>query len=313
MRIWLAVPVLNGTIGIMPKTKSKPSNQPPELRIFATMWALTHQPSREKEWPLEQKMKEVKKAGFDGLMTRLTSEHRALGQKLGLALMGAGDVGSTAKVAEFLASQKENGAHQINVQLADHDTTTATALNLAIRLMHEAEKLGVEPSVEIHRDTCTETPEKAYALAAAYRKATGKLLPMTFDLSHVALVKHLNPPFSKRLLVAPALIQRSRQFHMRPFNGHHCQIPVTNGKGKLTKEIQDWLPFAEDLFATWLAGKNNRGDRSLFVALDVGPVASGYGLSIFPNVWKDTVVLRGLVRNAWDNVMKRDLVAGPQA
>ena len=250
-------------------------------------------------------MKDVKKAGFDGLMARLTPEHYALGQKLGLPLMGAGDVGSAAKVSEFLRSQTENGAHQINVQLADHDTPTPAALKIAIRLMREAGKLGVAPSIEIHRDTCTETPEKAYALAAAYRKATGNLLPMTFDLSHVAVVKHLNPPFSKRLLVAPALIQRSQQFHMRPFNGHHCQVPVTNGKGKLTKEIQDWLPFAEDLFATWLAGRNNRGDRSLFVALDVGPVASGYGLSIFPNVWKDTVILRGLVRNAWDNVTQR--------
>jgi hypothetical protein len=71
--------------------------------------------------------------------------------------------------------------------------------------MKDAEKIGCEPSVEIHRNTCTETPEKTYALAHAYRKATGKLLPMTLDYSHIAVVKHLaqvsqSPPENSREL-----------------------------------------------------------------------------------------------------------------
>jgi hypothetical protein len=67
--------------------------------------------------------------------------------------------------------------------------------------------------------------------------------------SHMAVVKHLTPEsYVERLLVRPDLIQRSRQFHFRPFNGHHCQLPVTRADGSLTREISDWLPLPAQLF-----------------------------------------------------------------
>ncbi len=32
--------------------------------------------------------------------------------------------------------------------------------------MQESDRLGAQCAVEVHRDTCTETPEKIYAIAA---------------------------------------------------------------------------------------------------------------------------------------------------
>lgn len=126
---------------------------------------------------------------------------------------------------------------------------------------------------------CTETPEKAYALADAYQKITDELRPITWDFSHFAVVKHLTPAnFIEKLLIRPDLIQRAQQFHFRPFNGHHCQIPVTDGKGNLTQELKDWLPFAEAVLKCWLEG--NRGtNREIFVCPEMGPVLGGYNLS----------------------------------
>src|SRR5260221_12295225 len=93
----------------------------------------------------------------------------------------------------------------INVQLADHDTLPDEALRLTLRLMDEAERIGeIEPAVEVHRDTCTETPEETYALADAYFQKTRKLLPMTLDFSHLSVVKHLSPEnYIVRLLIRP--------------------------------------------------------------------------------------------------------------
>src|SRR5437016_9670469 len=45
---------------------------------------------------------------------------------------------------------------------------------------------------------------------------------------------------SEKLLVRPRLIQRAQQFHFRPFNGHHAQVPVTDGSENLTQELRDW-------------------------------------------------------------------------
>jgi hypothetical protein len=203
----------------------------------------------------------------------------------------------------LLRSQKDAGALHVNVQLGDHDTPTSTALPLARRLIQEGVKLGLEVAIEVHRDTCTETPEKTYALAEAYEKATGELIPFVWDYSHLAIVKHLLPPFWPRLGQRPDLIQRAQQFHFRPFNGHHCQVPVTNGRGQLTPEFRDYIPFMEKVMETWLAAASP--GRELIAVPELGPLWMGYNLSAFPRSWDDACVLRGQIEKSWRRVLKR--------
>jgi hypothetical protein len=168
---------------------------------------------------------------------------------------------------------------------------------MAIRMIQECERLNIPCDIEIHRDTCTETPEKAYAIAAGYKKATGSLLPITWDFSHISVVKHLAPPFWERLIEYPRLVQHSRQFHFRPFNGHHCQIPVTNGKGALSGELIEWIPFLDKVIETWLSG--DQEGREFFACPEMGPVRGGYNLAQLPDSWADAMILRGIIEKAW--------------
>jgi hypothetical protein len=191
-------------------------------------------------------------------------------------------------------------AIHVNVQLATDNILTPEALDLALALNHEGKRIGVVPGIETHRGTYTETPEKHYALCDAYQKATGELLPLSIDFSHFAVVKHLAPEnFAKRLLVRPDLIQHAQQFHFRPFNGHHAQVPITDGHGNLTPEGKDWLPFAGELLGCWLDGNRNTG-REIFICPELGPVEGGYALSTFPNSWEDTKILRQEIARLWD-------------
>lgn len=276
----------------------------PRLLHIANPWSLVGHPPGKTEWSLERKMKAIKEAGFDGVSTRLSPEHRKWADKLGLTLVGFFSAGDAKAFPKFLQETKEAGAVHVNVQLADHDTPTRAALRLARNLIKSGRALGLEPAVEVHRDTCTETPEKTYALADAYQKATGELLPITWDYSHIAVVKHLRPPFQDRLIVRPDLVQRAQQFHLRPFNGHHVQVPVTNGRGKRTRELEDWLPFVEKLFEVWLE-KNARTDREIFVVPEMGPVRGGYNLTTLPNTWKEAVLLREILHQTWKKVLRR--------
>jgi hypothetical protein len=207
-----------------------------------------------------------------------------------------------SKFASLLRSQKEAGAFHVNVQLGDHDTTTSLALSLARKLIEEGGKLGLAVAIEVHRDTCTETPEKTYALAETYEKVTGKLIPFVWDYSHLAVVKHLLPPFWPRLGQRPDLIQRAQQFHFRPFNGHHCQVPVTNGCGKLTPEFLDYVPFMEKVMETWLTTASP--GRELIAVPELGPLWMGYNLSSFPPSWEDACVLRGEIEKSWQRLVK---------
>jgi len=272
------------------------------LRHIANLWSLRQYPTAEQPWSVEEQLDAIKAAGFDGVTGRITPEVGVAARQRGLTIVGYISSSNPGEFRSLLEIQKSAGARHINVQLGDHDTLTDEALLLTIQLFKTAEEIrDLELSIEVHRDTCTETPEKTYALTDSFREATGRLLPITWDFSHFAVVKHLAyDVFSERLLVRPDLIHRSCQFHFRPFNGHHCQVPVTRPDGSLSREFQEWLPFARDTMLLWLEG--NRGkNRELFVVPEMGPVSSGYNLEQLPNSWDDTVRLRPILETLWQD------------
>ena len=272
----------------------------PKLYHVANLWSLTDYPSAASAWSLQKQLDAVKAAGFDGFTTQLGPTHAREAEKRELSVVGYFASGDDNQFSDLLKSQKDAGARHINVQLADHDTTTDEALRLTLRLMEEAERIGeIEPAVEVHRDTCTETPEKTYALADGYFQRTGELLPMTWDFSHLSVVKHLSPEnYIERLLIRPDLIRRSAQFHFRPFNGHHCQVPVTRADGSLTKELIDWLPFVRATIDTWL-GTDKGADRTMIAVPEMGPVKGGYNFEQLPNSWEEAVRLRSMLEQIW--------------
>jgi len=63
--------------------------------------------------------------------------------------------------------------------------------------------------------------------------------------------------------------------------------PATDGKGNETPEFKPYLDFVDDFIACWLKGA--KGGEVLYACPEFGPVISGYGISTFPNVWKDAV------------------------
>jgi sugar phosphate isomerase/epimerase len=271
----------------------------PVLRHVANLWTFVQHPSPQNEWSLDQKLRAIKEAGFDGVCWGPIPGLKEGLERNGLFFLGGMSSGKVAEFPKLLAELKDAGAHHVNVQMADEDTLTPEATSLALVLMEQGRKLGLEPAVEVHRDTCTETPEKTYALAEAYQKITGELLPISWDFSHISVVKHLRPDnYIEKMIVRPDLIQRAQQFHFRPFNGHHAQVPVTDGKGNLTQEVKDWLPFAEAVLKCWLAGNKN-SSREIFVCPEMGPIAGGYALSAFPNSWEDAKILRVEIDRLW--------------
>ena len=275
--------------------------QPPLIRYIVNLWTLWDYPTAKKPFSLDQQLAAIKEAGFDGYTSRPNPEQTKLGQKHGLIFVGYIASSKSSEFRTLIQQNVDAGAEHINVQLADHDTPVEESVNLTVKLMELAEKLGVKCDLEVHRDTCTETPEKAYAIAAGYKKATGRLLPMTWDFSHISVVKHLAPPYWDRLLVDAKLVQNAQQFHFRPFNGHHCQVPVTDGHGKLSEELKQWLPFLDKTLALWLKGK--QAGREIFVVPEMGPVRGGYNLAQLPNSWEDAKVLRPIIAKAWKKAL----------
>ncbi|MDB6126536.1 MAG: hypothetical protein JWM35_432 [Verrucomicrobia bacterium] len=275
----------------------------PRLIQCATPWSMIAYPSKKREWSLERKMQEIKKAGFDGIAAVVNPEIQAIANRVGLVMMGGFDGSNVVSARKQIIAQRDLGVHYMNVQLLDHDTPPAVAAKLAVKLIRMSDELGVGVHVETHRDTSTETPEKFEEIARRFQRATGKLMPVTWDHSHFAVSKHVLPQFySARLLAWPKLIQRSNLFHLRPFNSQHCQIPVTDGRGKLSPEFVDYLAFVEDLFTLWLQGPKPRGD--LWTCPELG-MSHGYHVSTNPPPWPDAIRARKEYAGAWKRALGR--------
>lgn len=284
--------------------KSK-SAAPAKFVFAANLWSLVEHPSPQREWSLARKVKAVADAGFDAVTTLPSPEVAILARQHGLRFMG---FSSTGKVSEFrseLAASVAAGAELVNVQLGDECTLPAEGTRLALALMREARRQKIYTAIEVHRDTITETPEKTYAVADGYRRATGEILPLTWDHSHLAVVKHVIPKtYNEVLLKRPELIQAARIFHLRPFNGQHAQVPVIDARGRLTPEFNAWLKFAEALLKLWLDGPRPGGE--LWICPEIGPIgAHGYNLSVMEPSWPQAIVCLREIRQVCDKLTKK--------
>jgi hypothetical protein len=276
------------------------------MKTIANLWTLMGHPSTQNEWPLERKLDAMAEAGFDGVCWGPSDELTRGAAARGLIFVGGMASGDAAAFSSIVEDLKRSGTVNVNVQLAHDETPADEALQLTLRLMELAHPLGLRPAIETHRGTCSETPEKMYALADAYELATGEKLDISWDFSHFAVVKHLLPQdFERRLLVRPELIQRGVQFHFRPFNGHHVQVPITRPDGSLTAEVQAWRPFGKTVMKLWLEGNRDTG-REMMICPELGPVDGGYALESFPNSWEDAKRLRQEIVHMWDEVMADD-------
>lgn len=275
----------------------------PRLVLCASLWSLVGHPSPRREWSLARQMEAIKAAGFDGVAEMFRPELAPHLRRLDLKICGRVFSRDGREVPQLLKIEASGGARYVNCMLGAHDTPPARATDIIVRTVREARGLGLSAHIETHRDTCTETPEKLAAIARLYRAKTGEMLPLTWDHSHLAVMKHVLPEdYASRLLADKRLIQHSRMFHCRPFNTQHCQIPVTNGRGRLTPEFRDYIAFVEELFVTWLQGPAPRDE--LWVCPELGTTV-GYNVSTNPPVWPDTIRCRSELVGAWDRALRR--------
>jgi len=270
----------------------------PQLIEAAALWTLWQAPHPKREWSIERKFEEIRKAGFNGVTGQLDASHIRLANQFDLKPAGLVFIKKMAEIRPVLAAQRDLGLRFLTIHLGTGDTPPESALKMLLRIHSESRRLGLEAGVETHRATCTETPAVARELMRAFERETGEALPMTLDYSHPAVVRHVFPPYAAGLLSGhDSVLRRARLFHCRPFNGHHCQIPVSTAGGRLAPEMPAYLEFVEAMFRVALRGRP--AGQEIVVCPELGPLLGGYGLSAFPNVWEDAKRLRPLLRKSF--------------
>jgi hypothetical protein len=270
------------------------------LWLFASAWSLRQYPTKQREWSWAKKFAAMREAGFEGVFS---PPRRELAERGALRYLAVTSLGVPAEVAEPLAAARQLGAIAVDVQLGDYDTPLADAVKLAVRIRDVARELALPFAIETHRDTFTETPEATLALCRSYEAETGETLPLCLDHSHFAVVRHLREDLLwERLREPAALLAAVTQFHLRPFNGHHCQLPALDARGRRTPEYVQWLRYTAALF------EHLRADSAaapLLVVPELGNAAPAYGLSCFGDTWRDARAVARDLRRQWQEASPR--------
>ena len=264
------------------------------LVLTANPWTLTEYPDAATEWSFARKLEFFAEAGchavtMDGADKKAVRQQRALSLRLcGFFKEPNGD----GIERQYLA-QVEAGAETVNCFLGSPETPFEEAVGFLGRLRELEAEHGVPCHVETHRATMTENPDFTRRLFFEAHERFGAWPRVCWDHSHLAVGKHFALGELESWLGQwdCGLIAASQQLHLRPFNGHHAQIPVTDGKEKETPEFKKWWAFARRRLQDWAAA--HEPGEELWLVPELGPVCHGYGLSTFPEV---TGQLRHLLR-----------------
>lgn len=269
-------------------------HSPRKLEIYGTLWSLRQYPTKSREWSWARKFAAVRDAGCDGLFTMPFPE---LAERGDLAYLAVGSLDHPRKVAPLFRDATKLGAVAIGIQLGDTDSKLADMIALCKRIHDVAADHNLPYAIETHRDTFTETPEATMALTRGFARRYRRTLPLCLDHSHFAVVRHYAPgTYWERLKEPAEFLDAATQFHLRPFNGHHCQIPVLNHADRRTPEYRDWLDYLTPLF-THLHGQERR--EPVIAVPELGNAAPAYGLSCFGDTWEDAKALIKDLRRTW--------------
>jgi hypothetical protein len=264
------------------------------LHTYATAWSIREYPNKEDEWSWSHKFDSIRGAGFTGIMSPPREELSGRGD---LDYWAMGSLGVGDDYAAYFGEVKSLGATHATIQPCDVDTPLEDAVAAIVGIVEAAKQVAIPITVECHRDTFTETPEKMWALYDGFFEKTGEPMPTCFDHSHFGVVRHYAAPYWDKLNERPDILKDCPRFHMRPFNGHHCQIPATFDGEKRTPEYGLWADYVKSLMAFL---KSNGTVEDIHMVPELGHAAPSYGLSCFPDIWKDAQVIGHDLRRWWE-------------
>ena len=264
------------------------------LHIFGTLWSLRQYPTKSREWSWAKKFEAVAEAGCDGLFSAPIPE---LAERGSLQYLAVASFSKPSPVKAQFRAAKKLGAVALGIQLGDTGSSLADMVKLAIHIDAVARDFDLPYAIETHRDTFTETPEKTLALTRGFKRQRKTTLPLCLDHSHFAVVRHHAPgTYWERLRKPVEHLNAATQFHLRPFNGHHCQIPVLKSTGRRTPEYRDWLTYLNGLFTHLHTQKTM---APVLAVPELGNAAPAYGLSCFGDTWLDAQALNKDLRKTW--------------
>lgn len=293
----------------------------PRLEVLMSWWGMNGlgiQNGDCHEWSMEEKVRRIAEAGYDGINGMLPEGkeaeqwHRLLDQ-YNLSY----SVNAYPKTAEeldvFLSKAKSFGRVDfVNVQVMRPFLVGAQAVQLLGDMAQLSRSAGIPAYIETHRGTITQDLLRTVEYA---ERLPG--LELTIDFSHYVLAGEMRTVSDEAEELLQTLLPRTKSIHARVSNGEQVQIDIpmlasVGEEGAAEGEFEH--PMLKHFQRWWLGGMRSwrqsaKGDEVLPFVCELGPppyaitVAGTDGVeNEVSDRWTQALLFARIARSLWERV-----------
>ncbi len=283
-----------------------------KLLVYQSLWAMERRRPDRLEWSLDEKLRMIRDAGFDGAGVRFadrafaTVVTRFLGEH-GMSWQAQCYPKTVADLEPILETVRLLGADHVNLQPDVRPHTVAECVPLLEGWRRLSRESGIPVHVETHRDRMTTDLYFMLRLLDAFPD-----LRLTGDLSHYVVGREFAWPISdENHRLMHRVLDNCWGFHGRVASREQVQVQISFA------HHQEWL----DLFLGWWEygfrswRRRAPADATLTFLCELGPPeyamtgADGYELS---DRWEEALMLKDRIRALWARIEAEER-AGPTA
>lgn len=272
------------------------------LLVFQSLWAMERRHTDGRERSLEENVRMIAGAGFDGLSAHYTDRAavRRLAQlraDYGLDVEGQCFPRTVDDLQPVLENAVEFGAHHIDLQPDVRPRTVAECVALIDGWQRLAEQVDVPVYIETHRDRMT--TDLYFTLDLLDARPELRLLG---DISHYLVGREFAWPVSdENHSLMHRILDQSWAFHGRVASREQVQVELSFEPHRMWVDLfLDWWRYG---FTSW---RRRAGEHdTLAFTCELGPkpyAIIGRDGNDMSDRWAESLLLRDWIRTLWRDV-----------
>ncbi|WP_050462900.1 sugar phosphate isomerase/epimerase family protein [Herbaspirillum autotrophicum] len=269
------------------------------LLVYQSLWAMERRRPDGVEWTLDEKLKLIRDAGFDGAGVRFfdrdyVREVTGFLRAHGMSWQAQCYPRSVDELKPIIEHVQEFGADHINLQADVRPYTLAECIPYIEGWQRLADDAGIALHIETHRDRMTTDLYFTLHLLDQFPD-----LKLTADLSHYVVGREFAWPVSEENhALMHRIIDNAWGFHGRVASREQIQLPLAFPQHR--KWVELFMQWWEYGFRSW--HRRAPDDAVLTFLCELGPPeyamtgADGHELS---DRWQEAGVMKDGVRALW--------------
>ena len=281
------------------------------LMVFQSLWAMERRHTDGHERSLEENLRLIAGAGFDGVSAHYTDRTyvRTLARLRaahGLSAEGQCFPRTVDDLQPVLENAVEFGAHHIDLQPDVRPRTVRECVTLLDGWQRLAEQVDIPVYVETHRDRMT---TDLYFTLDLLDARPG--LKMLGDISHYLVGREFSWPVSnENHALMHRILDHSWAFHGRVASREQVQIELSFEPHRMWVDLfLDWWRYG---FASW--SRRAEPDDTLAFTCELGPkpyAIIGRDGNDTTDRWMESLLLRDWIQQIWNEVQTANAAGQP--